>query len=76
MGWSSRNRLPNSQTAGYDRNNMRPKDTIAKDECGTTVLVPTAWRFELKRWGVDMAFLKHVPLNVKAMFSIVWALLI
>jgi hypothetical protein len=55
---------------------MRPKDTIAKDECGTTVLVPTAWRFELKRWGVDMAFLKHVPLNVKAMFSIVWALLI
>jgi hypothetical protein len=26
--------------------------------------------------GVDMAFLKHVPLNVKAMFSIVRALLI
>jgi hypothetical protein len=26
--------------------------------------------------GVDMAFLKHVPLNVEAMFSIVLALLI
>jgi hypothetical protein len=24
--------------------------------------------------GVDMAFLKHVPLNVKAMFSIVYAI--
>ena len=26
--------------------------------------------------GVDMAFLKHVPLNVKATSLIVWALLI
>jgi hypothetical protein len=26
--------------------------------------------------GVDMAFLKHVPLNVEAMFSIVWAYLL
>jgi hypothetical protein len=48
MGWSSRNRLPHSQTAGYDRNHVRPKGRIAKDGCGITVLVPAAWRFELK----------------------------
>jgi hypothetical protein len=30
----------------------------------------------IKSGGVDMAFLKHVPFIVKAMFSIVWALLI
>jgi hypothetical protein len=48
MGWSSRNRLPNFQTAGYDRNHVGPKGRIAKDGCGTTVLVPTAWRFKLK----------------------------
>jgi hypothetical protein len=42
---------------------LRPKGRIAKDGSGTTVLVPAAWRFELKPLFSVLAFQKMPTLT-------------
>ena len=62
MGWSSRIRLPNFQTAAYNRYHVRPKWRIAKDCCGSTVLVPTARWLEIEPLFWVLAFQKKTTL--------------